>query len=80
MPDPLDLRATVAARLAALDLSPYTAARQTAGAVTGEQLSRYVRGERDLTGTSLGAVLAALGLTVSEGRPKKVPKKTVPVS
>lgn len=58
------IRAAVTERAAALGLNPYSLARQTEGAVSDDQLRRYLAGTHDLTGEKLDAVFRVLGLAI----------------
>lgn len=75
---PTTVRDTIATRIADLGLTAYTAAGLTAGRVSGEQIARYLSGDRDLRTATLDPLLAALGLALRPAG-KINPKKSVPV-
>jgi hypothetical protein len=66
-PDP-SIRAAVRARVDALGLNPFALARETGGAVSDDQVRRYLAGTTDLTSARLDAVLRVLGFAGWEWR------------
>ena len=58
------IRDLIRQRVEALGLSQSELARRCGGAVSRPSLSQYLRGESDLTGEKIDAVLAAVGLRV----------------
>lgn len=65
MPKPDTIRAAVVAAAARLDLNPYALAKATDGAVSDDQIRRYLAGTTDLTSARLDAVFRVLGLRVA---------------
>ena len=61
------IRSIVIKRAARLDMTAYAIARDTKGAVSPDQVQRFMAGTGDITSARLDAVMKVLGLEI---RPK----------
>lgn len=60
----LDIRTIVQTRMRERNLTAYRLAQLLDGSVSRNSVYTYLRGDRDMTGQSLGYLLAALDLTL----------------